>query len=64
MAITEEQLLIAIHESVLDTMKERMARLHRQRRALEEEIMTLDIDIKGKQAAISAARDVWLRRCI
>ncbi len=51
---------IAIHESVLDEMKSRAARLHRERLRIIEEIEVLESDIRSKQISINAARDKWL----
>ena len=62
--ISIEELTIAVHESALDEMKNRMARLYRRRMALNEEIAILDRDIVQKQEAISAARNVFLSRCV
>ena len=62
--ISMEELVIAIHTSALDAMQDRAAMLHRRRLALEEEIEILSGEIQNKQQAISAARDVWLRRCV
>ena len=64
MSISMEELTIAIHQSALEAMVIRAARLHRQRIALAEEIDLLDDQIASKKAAISAARDAFLSRCI
>ena len=58
--ISMEAVYIAIHESVLDEMKLRAARLHRERCRLLEEIEQLDAEIRSKQMAITNARDRWL----
>lgn len=60
MNISMVEVHILIHESALDAMKNRAARLHRERIRLTEEIEVLDADIRAKQAAITAARDKWL----
>lgn len=62
-SVAVEDLLIAIHESALDEMHARLRRLNREKTALVEDIAVLRDEIEAKQSGISAARDVFLRRC-
>ena len=58
--VSMEAVYIAIHESVLDEMKLRAVRMHRERQRIVEEIELLERDIRDKQVKINAARDKWL----
>ncbi len=62
MTVSMEAVHIAIHESVLDEMKLRALRLHRERQRVVEEIQILEEDIREKEAQISNARDRWLAK--
>lgn len=63
MTISMEEVYIEIHQSALDEMYKRRARLQRQIDALNYDANDLDAAIKYKQFEISAARDVLLSRC-
>ena len=69
--ITMEEVVICAHESALDEMKlaevriaRRMERVKEEYYAMEEDLHELREKIREKELAISAARDVFLRRCV
>lgn len=64
MPISMEEVAILIHESALDEMIEREARIIRKMRSLQQELDELGNDIRAKKFSISAARDAWLRSCV
>lgn len=61
MSISMEEVTILIHESALDEMIEREARIIRKLNSLQQELDELGNDIRVKKFSISAAKDAWLR---
>lgn len=69
--ITMEEVVICAHKSALDEMKlakqrigRRMERVKEEYYAMEEDLYAITEAIREKELAISAARDVFLRRCV